>query len=111
MRKKKKPSWYTVVCHFRSFTEGKPKDKTQLWEETFVLVSAISRKHAARKATRLARKRRRSYSNFAGVVTWRFAEVTDVCALTAREFGEGTEVYSRFFGRKRPLSRLAQSKP
>jgi hypothetical protein len=110
MRRTKKPSWYTARCHFRSDTPGKRKFKAQLWEESFFLVRAISRKHAERRATELARKRKRTYTNFAGdVVTWRFADLIDVHPVADMEFREGTQVYSGFFAHKNP-PRLAKAR-
>jgi len=108
MRRTKKPVWYTARCHFRSDTQGNRKFKAQLWEESFFLVRAISRKHAERRAKELARKKRRTYTNFAGdVVTWRFAKLIDVHPLKDTEFREGTEVYAGFFAHTHP-PRLAK---
>ena len=99
--KPKKLSWYAARCHFKSEIESKRKYRTHLWEEAFFLVYAMSKKHAERKAKHLAQRKKRTYKNFAGdVVTWRFAGVIDVCALTATSFHEGSEVYWRFFSRE-----------
>jgi|SRR5580704_18324875 hypothetical protein len=102
MRKTKptKLSWYTARCHFRSEVHSKHAYGTHLWEEAFILVHAMSKKHAERKAKHLAQRKKRTYKNFAGdVVAWRFAGVVDLCALTASSFGDGAEVYARFFSR------------
>lgn len=113
MRKttKKKLSWYSARCHFKSEIRSKRDYGTHLWEEAFFLVHAMSKKHAQRKARHLAQKKKRIYENFAGdIVTWRFAGVIDVCALKATKFGDGTEVYSRFFSREEGLDTSVRNK-
>lgn len=100
----KKLSWYTARCHFKSEVENKRKFGVHLWEEAFFLVRAMSKKHAERKAKHLAQRKKRTYKNFAGdTISWKFAGVIDVCELTADKFGDGTEVYSRFFSREGTL--------
>src|ERR1019366_4237170 len=95
--KPKKLSWYAARCHFKSEIESKRNYGTHLWEEAFFLVHAMSKKHAERKAKHLAQRKKRTYQNFAGdTISWKFAGVIDVCALSAGKFGDGTEVYSRF---------------
>jgi hypothetical protein len=109
--KAKKVSWYTARCHFRSEIQSKHKYETHLWEEAFFLVHAVSKKDAGRKAKHLAQKKKRTYENFAGdIISWRFAGVIDVCALTTRTFGDGTEVYSRFFSREGTLDTSVRNK-
>jgi Domain of unknown function (DUF4288) len=103
MRKAKpaKLSWYTARCHFRSEITGKRKYGTQLWEESFFLVHATSKKHAERRAKQLAQREQVKYKNFAGeIVSWKFATLIDVRELIASRLGDGTEVYSRFFSRR-----------
>jgi hypothetical protein len=99
-----KLSWFTARCHFKSEVGSKRKDGARLWEEQFFLVRAMSKKHAERKAKHLARRKQHSYKNFAGeTVSWKFAEVIDVYEMIASRFGDGTEVYSRFFSRSGTL--------
>jgi hypothetical protein len=96
-----KLSWFTARCHFKSDVGSKRKNDAHLWEEAFFLVRAMSKKHAERKAKQLARRKQHSYKNFADeTVSWKFAEVIDVYEMIASRFGDGTEVYSRFFSRR-----------
>jgi len=109
--KPKKLSWYTARCHFMSEIQSKRNYGTHLWEEAFFLLHAMSKKHAERKARHLAQSKKRTYENFAGdMVSWRFGGVIDVCALEARKFGDGTEVYSRFFSREEGLDTSVRNK-
>jgi hypothetical protein len=109
--KPKKLSWYTARCHFKSEVENKRTYGTHLWEEAFFLVRAMSKKHAERKARHLAQRKKLTYKNFAGdTISWKFAGVIDVCALSAGKFGDGTEVYSRFFSREGTLDTSARNK-
>jgi Domain of unknown function (DUF4288) len=113
MRKTKptKLSWYSARCHFKSEVENKRKNDARLWEEAFFLIHAMSKKHAERKATHLAQRKKRTYQNFArDTISWKFAGVIDVCALTATKFGDGTEVYSRFFSREGTLDTSVRNK-
>jgi hypothetical protein len=113
MRKSKaaKLSWFTARCHFKSEIEGKHKDRMQLWQEAFFLVHALNKKDAELKAKHLAQSKKHTYKNFAGeIVTWKFAGVIDVCALEAHSFGDGTEVYSRFFSREGTLDTSVRNK-
>jgi hypothetical protein len=113
MRKTKptKLSWFTARCHFKSEVGSAQKYGTQLWEEQFFLVRAMSKKHAERKAKQLARRKQHSYKNFAGeTVSWKFAEVIDVYEMIASRFGDGTEVYSRFFSRRRNVDTSVRNK-
>jgi Domain of unknown function (DUF4288) len=104
-------SWYTARCHFKSEIESKRKYSTHLWEEAFFLVHAMSKKHAERKAKHLAQRKKRTYQNFAGdTISWKFAGVIDVRALAASKFGEGAEVYSRFFSREEGLDTSVRNK-
>ena len=109
--KPKKLSWYTARCHFKSEVESKPKYGAHLWEEAFFLVHAMSKKHAERKAKNPAQRKKRTYQNFAGdTISWKFAGVIDVCALTASKFDDGAEVYSRFFSREGTLDTSVRNK-
>lgn len=111
MSKKKKETWYTARCHFRSYVRGKTKLNAPLWQESFFLVSAISRKHAQRKAKKLAGRRRQSYENFAGdVVVWRLAKIIDVFEMKDRDFREGTELYSQYFAPRNLRGPISQPK-
>nr|HEV7954203.1 DUF4288 domain-containing protein [Candidatus Acidoferrales bacterium] len=106
-----KLSWFTARCHFKSEVEGKHKDRMHLWQEAFFLVHASSKKDAGQKAKHLARGKKHTYKNFAGdIIVWKFAGVIDVCALEARNFGDGTEVYSRFFSREGTLDTSVRNK-
>jgi hypothetical protein len=109
--KPKKLSWFTARCHFKSEIEGKRKDGTHLWQEAFFLVHALNKKDAAQKAKHLAQGKKHTYKNFAReIVTWKFVGVIDVCALEAHSFGDGTEVYSRFFSREGTLDTSVRNK-
>jgi len=113
MRKTKltKLSWFTARCHFKSEVGSKRTNDAHLWEEAFFLVRAMSKKHAERKATHLAQRKKRTYQNFAGdTISWKFAGVIDVCELSAGEFGDGSEVYSRFFSREGTLDTSVRNK-
>ena len=106
-----KLSWFTARCHFKSEIEGHRKDGTRLWQEAFFLVSALSKKDAGQKAEHLAQGKKHTYKNFAGdIIVWKFAGVIDVCALEAHSFGDGTEVYSRFFSREGSLDTSVRNK-
>src|SRR5579864_5255614 len=110
-RKPKKLLWYSARCHFKSEIESKRNYGTHLWEEAFFLLHAMSKKHAERKAKRIARRKKRTYKNFAGdTISWTFAGVIDICGLTATKFGDGTEVYSRFFSREESLDTSVRNK-
>jgi hypothetical protein len=109
--KAKKLSWYTARCNFRSEIKSKRDSGAHLWEEAFFLVHAISKKHAERKAKHLAQRKKRTYQNFAGdIISWRFERIVDVCALAAKSFHDGTEVYSRFFSREDGLDTSVRNK-
>jgi hypothetical protein len=113
MRKSKpaKLSWFTARCHFKSEVEGRRKDGTHLWQEAFFLAHALSKKDAEQKVRHLAQGKKHTYKNFAGeTIVWKFAGVIDVCALEALSFGDGTEVYSRFFSREGTLDTSVRNK-
>jgi hypothetical protein len=113
MRKSKaaKLSWFTARCHFKSEIKSKRKYGTQLWEEAFFLVQASSKKDAEVKTKHLAQGKKHTYKNFAGeIVTWKFVGVIDVCALIDASFGDGAEVYWRFFSRRAGLDTSVRNK-
>ena len=107
----KRFSWYTARCHFKSEIRSKRDSGTHLWEEAFFLVRALSKKDAERKAKHRAQRKKRIYENFAGdIISWNFAGVIDVCALKATNFGDGTEVYCRYFSREDGLDTSVRNK-
>jgi|ERR1700679_308092 hypothetical protein len=109
--KAKKLSWFTARCHFKSEIEGQRKNGMHLWHEAFFLVHALSKKDAEQKAKHFGQSKKHTYKNFAGdIIVWKFAGVIDVCALEAHGFGDGTEVYSRFFSREGALDTSVRNK-
>jgi Domain of unknown function (DUF4288) len=76
-----------------------------LWEESFVLIEAISPDAAAETASEIGRSRNISYLNSAGEkLSWQFFKVGQIFELDGREFVSGAEVFSRHLRHSEAIS-------
>ncbi len=103
-------SWYGVKLLHKSTVSGKPvqdrmdefyRDTTEFFEESVLLVKAISFDDAYRIAEAAARENNEDYENKYGqrVIT-EFFELLDCFRMTGCP-ESATEVYSTFFAKKR----------
>ena len=90
---------YTVSLLFRSFHDG--AIVPELWEESLILVRAISPEEAINKAIKIGIARETTYVAINGSkVIWNFFKVNDVYQIIddfSADFVDGVEIYSRFF--------------
>lgn len=90
------PEPYVAVLVTESSSES--PDYAPLYEESFVLLTAISEEEAAEKAREYGKQQEISYYNEnQELVTWRLKHVVEVKAVEDATFDDGSELYSRFF--------------
>ena len=99
-------NWYTVKLLFESIHSGNPIPykidehylaNEKLFEESIILVKAITMEQAKEVAEELANKSEHDYFNAYGeLVKWQFVSILHVFELNDDELTTGTEIYSRF---------------
>lgn len=107
-------NWYAVKLLFESIHSGNPipipnendqqhyANNEKLFEESIILVKAITMKQAYEIAEDLAKKSEHEYFNVYGeLVKWQFVSILHSFELNDKELAPGTEIYSRFIHAKR----------
>lgn len=100
-------NWYTVKLLFESLHSGNPlPDKIdeydsdsneKLFEESIILVKAMTIDQAYKIAEDQAKKSEHEYMNTYGqLVKWQFVSIVDGFEINDNEWKNGMEVYSRF---------------
>jgi len=91
----KNKSIYTAALLFRSLRDGAFLPQN-LWEESIILIEAISQEDALAKANEIGRCRRVSYATQDGTeLVWEFFKVERVFEVT-NALEDGAEIFSRF---------------
>lgn len=90
-----KNSLFSASLLFRSLRDGKFLE-SNLWEESIVLIEALSDEEALEIATALGKQRGLSYRSVDQVeVTWEFFAVERVFTLDTSSISSGSELFSR----------------
>ncbi|MEW6426027.1 MAG: DUF4288 domain-containing protein [Bacillota bacterium] len=108
-------NWYTAKLLFESIHSGNPipneidqhnfANNDKLFEESIILVKAVTMKQAYEIAEELAKKSEHEYMNVYGeLVKWQFVRILHAFKLNDKELTPGTEIYSRFIHAKRDNS-------
>jgi hypothetical protein len=93
--------WHWVECVFKSEVTERPR-KHELWERNILLVQATSIENAWELGAEVAKSKEHSYAVESGeILSWRFVKIEKVGETFEKTIVNGTEVYSRFFRRKR----------
>ena len=67
-----------------------------------LLVSGTDEREAMEKAKKLARDKQHSYQNpYKQQVSWKFVKLLELQEILDEELGEGVEVYSKFFDKRK----------
>jgi hypothetical protein len=90
--------WYSVALLFERIHPARPdKAKEPLWEESIILVEALSNEDARAKAEMFGKKEAISFRAISGeMVEWRLVEVLDTYEIQDNDLKSGTEIFFRF---------------
>lgn len=90
-------TWYAVSLLFKS-SHTQPQDvEDALWEESIVLINAVTEREAREIAVKRAHDSEHSYTTQGNdSVSWTFQQVERVFEIDADILVSGTEVFSRF---------------
>ncbi|MEN6463031.1 MAG: DUF4288 domain-containing protein [Syntrophomonas sp.] len=112
--RKKRWQWYGVKLLYESVISGKPTPEAidkyysnaiKTFEESIVLVYALSFDHAYKIAENQAKDNQISYHNYYNeLVEWNLVQAIDCFVLIDDVIKTGTEVYSRFISVPKEIS-------
>jgi len=90
--------WYSAALLFERIHPTRTDHaKEPLWEESVILIDALSEEDARKKAELFGKKEAISFRAISGeLVEWRLVEVMDTHEIQDRHLKSGTEVFSRF---------------
>jgi hypothetical protein len=90
--------WYSAALLFeRIHPTRKGRAKEALWEESVILVDALSEEDAREKAELFGKREAVSFRAISGeLVEWRLVEVMDTHEIQDHDLKSGTELFSRF---------------
>jgi hypothetical protein len=88
--------WFCVSLTFERVHPETNRDEP-LWEQSLILVDALSEGHAAIRGAALGKAREISFDAISGEnVQWRFVRVGEIFEISDALPKEGSEVFSRF---------------
>lgn len=88
------PFYITVILYESSTTAP---DDVSLYEESFLLIKAVSEEEAREKALKRANEPYSYQNQYGNTVTWLFKQLVDVRQMFNDNINDGTEIYSRYF--------------
>ncbi|UYZ84273.1 DUF4288 domain-containing protein [Entomomonas sp. E2T0] len=89
--------WFTVSLIYEMDINNQKITNDGSWEESILLIDALSSEDAIEKAILLGKKKEIEYSNsYNEHCQWRFIGVANCYQILDEEIGEGCEVFSRF---------------
>ncbi len=90
------PDLYVAVLVIESTSDA--ENYQPLYEESFVLLKAVSEEEAHDKATEYGKQHEAAYRDeHDQLITWTLKRVVEVRPVEDATFDDGTELYSRFF--------------
>ena len=101
-RNKRGPTWFTARLLFKAEIKGRRPRKIHTFEESVLLVSGTNEREAMEKAKKLAWDKQHTYQNlYKEQVSWKFVKLLELQEILDGELGDGVEVYSNFFHKRK----------